>query len=100
MVIGDDLPGLRDSPRPAWIAREGKPAILVTPGVDLASPSIEVRLVDPETGSGSVAATIERFSSAPIGALGAALVGGKLYVTWVDTTEGAATIRAAIVAEP
>ena len=95
-----ELPGIRDTPRPAWIQREGKPSLLVTPGTDIASPTLTVLNVDLESGSTSVAATVERFSSLELAAVQAQVVGGKLYVVWLETGDDQAVIRAAVLPEP
>jgi hypothetical protein len=95
--IGDDLPALRDSPRPIWLTRPDKSALLVTPGDELRATTIKVFLVDPARGSYQLAREIPRFGSAPLGGLSAAFVQGSVYVAWVDTLDDVATIRVAIV---
>lgn len=99
------LPTVRDAPRPAWIARgqgnDGdRPALLVTPGADVDAPALSVYTVDPAGGGAALATRIERLSSAPVGAIEAAVVGGKLYVAWLDVAEDASMIRMAVVPEP
>lgn len=95
-----ELPAMRDTPRPVWITRSGKPAIVVSPGSDLDAPSIGVYTVDPATGQTAPPLRIERFASSPIDALAAALVGGNLFVAWVDGGASTSTIRMAVMAEP
>ncbi|HTJ80323.1 MAG TPA: hypothetical protein VL400_01335 [Polyangiaceae bacterium] len=95
-----ELPGIRDTPRPAWIPRDGKPSLLVTPGTAIDSPTLDVFQVDTTTGEAKSVATIERFSSLEVGAVGAALVDGHLYVVWFDDGDDQATIRAAVLDEP
>jgi len=94
-----ELPSMRDTPRPVWIAREGKPALLVTPGTELAAPTIRVYAIDPGAGA-TLVAEVERYSSVPVAAVQATLVAGKLYLAWVDEQTDSATIRAAVIDEP
>lgn len=94
-----ELPSMRDTPRPVWIAREGKPALLVTPGTELAAPTIRIYAIDPGAGA-TLVAEVERYSSVPVAAVQAVLVSGKLYLTWLDEQTDSATIRAAVVDEP
>jgi hypothetical protein len=98
-VLGE-LPSIRDTPRPAWINRPGAPAILVTPGKDIDAPEIGIYLVDPATGTTSLASSIPRLSSMTLEAVRAYVRGGQLFVAWVDTDETSSTIRLAIVPEP
>lgn len=94
-----ELPSLRDTPRPVWIAREGKPALLVTPGAELAAPTIRVYAIEAGAGA-TLVAEVERYSSVPVAAVQASLVAGKLYLAWVDEQTDSATIRAAVIDEP
>ncbi|MDI1446527.1 hypothetical protein [Polyangium sp. 6x1] len=94
------LPGLRDTPRPAWIGREGAKPILVTPGEAVDAPELAVYLVDPATAATTRVASIPRLSTRSIGALHAVLTSGKLFVGWLETDETSATIRMAILPEP
>lgn len=98
-TIGE-LPTLRDTPRPAWIERQGKPSILVTPGADVDAKELSVWLVDPASGSATIAANIPRLSSRTIGAVKATVVGGDLFVAWLETDADSATIRVSVVPEP
>ncbi|UQA59624.1 hypothetical protein [Polyangium aurulentum] len=95
-----DLPTIRDTPRPAWINRAGAPAILVTPGKDIDAPELGIYLVDPDTGATSLASSIPRLSSVSLEAVRAQLIGGQLFVAWVETDLTSSTIRVAIVPEP
>jgi hypothetical protein len=97
--LGEVAP-VRDAPRPAWISREGQPALLVTPGASIDAPALLVYRVDPAIGAATEAARIERFSSAQVGATEAVLAGGRLFVAWIDVSETAATIRMAAIPEP
>lgn len=97
------LAPVRDTPRPAWVSREGAPALLVTPGAAVDAPALLVYEVDPAAGAaplGVEAARVERFSSAQVGAVEAALASGHLVVAWIDVTDAAATVRMAILPEP
>ncbi|MDC3981203.1 hypothetical protein KEG57_11885 [Polyangium jinanense] len=94
------LPGLRDTPRPAWIGRDGAKPILVTPGEAVDAPEIAVYLVDPASAEASRVASIPRLSTRSIGALHAVLTSGKLFVGWLETDETSATIRMAVLPEP
>lgn len=94
------LPGVRDTPRPAWVSRTGKPALLVTPGTDVAAPQISVYAVDTSNASATKVASIERYSTIPLAAIRAVTVNGKLYVVWLDASNDAATVRAAVIPEP
>lgn len=94
-----DLPPIRDFARPAWVVREGKPAIVVTPGTDYKSGKLYVHTVDAAAKSAAKAAEIERFSQSNLDAIAAAVVGGKLYVAWLEVTS-TATIRMAVLDEP
>lgn len=98
-VLGK-LPTIRDFPRPAWVAREGKNAILATPGQDAFSPNILVYTVDPTTGASTLEHQIQRFSSRLIEAVRVLLVGDKLFVAWLETDAETGTIRMAILPEP
>jgi hypothetical protein len=95
-----NLPGIRDTPRPAWVERSDRPSLLVTPGTDIASPTLTVMTVDLGTGTTTTVATVERFSSLELAALQAAVVDGKLYVVWLETSDDQAVIRAAVLPEP
>ncbi len=95
-----DLPTIRDTPRPAWVARPGKSALLITPGADAAAPELVVYSVDPVTGATSEAARIARRSSLSVGAIQGVAVAGTLYVAWLESTDVEAVIRAAVVPEP
>lgn len=94
-----DLPEIRDTPRPVWIAREGKPSLLVTPGVAIESKAIRVFEVD-DAGQATEVASIDRLAELPIAVVQAVVVGGKLYVAWVDESADSASIRAAVLPEP
>ncbi|MRG95232.1 hypothetical protein [Polyangium spumosum] len=94
------LPGLRDTPRPAWIGREGALPILVTPGEAFDAPELVVYLVDPASASVSRVASIPRLSTRNISAVHAVLTSGRLFVGWLETDEASATIRMAILPEP
>ncbi len=94
------LPGLRDTPRPAWIARSGGHAILVTPGEAVDAPELAVYLVDPATAKATRVASIPRLSTRTISALHAVLGSGKLFVGWLEADEASASIRMAILPEP
>jgi hypothetical protein len=95
-----DLPGIRDTPRPAWIHRANKPALLITPGTDESADALSIYTVDTSSGATAKVATIQRFSTVPVGAVRGAIVGGKLYVVWLDASSDAATVRATVVPEP
>jgi hypothetical protein len=99
VVVSAALPLMRDTPRPVWIPREGKPALVVTPGAEVASPSIFVYTVDPASGAATLAASVDRFSTSDLVAIAAALAGGSLYIAWADGIS-TATVRVAIVPEP
>jgi hypothetical protein len=92
-----DLGGIRDTPRPVWIA-DGDATFLVTPGTDIDAPTITVYSVDLGSSTAHAIASIPRLSSLELGGLGAAKVGGKLFVAWLDVGDDASTIRAAVVA--
>jgi len=94
------LPTLRDTPRPAWIVREGEPSILVTPGEAIDAPELSVHLVDTSTGSATLSAKIPRLSTRALGAVHAELVAGKLFVCWFEEDEAVGKIRMAILPEP
>jgi hypothetical protein len=98
--LGEDWPGFRDSPRPVWLVRPGREALLITPGVDLDSPDFEVRAVDVASGAQRVAQVVPRFGSAPVVGLQAALAGGKLYIAWVDSIDDVWAIRVVVLPEP
>ncbi|EYF02161.1 Hypothetical protein CAP_7372 [Chondromyces apiculatus DSM 436] len=91
---------VRDTPRPAWVAREGRPALLVSPGASINAPSLQVHTVDPESGVATLVTRIERLSSTNVDATAAVVAGGSLYVAWTDVTESAAVIRMAVLPEP
>lgn len=95
-----DLPGVRDTPRPAWVSRDGASSLLVTPGLDVASQKLHVYSVDPSSGANQEVATIDRFSTQPVAAIRAAIVGDLLYVVWLDVSNDTATIRANVVPAP
>ncbi len=94
------LPTVRDMPRPAWVSRVGKPAILVTTGEDAYGSNIFVYTVDPQTGASALVRSIYRYSNLRLEALRATIVGDKLYVGWLETDAESGSIRAAVVAEP
>jgi hypothetical protein len=94
-----DLPIVRDTPRPAWVTRDGKPAILVTPGAEESAAALVVYTVDTASGGAAEVSRIERFGSTPIIAVTAAVVSGKLFVAWADGAE-TSVIRMAILPEP
>lgn len=94
------LPPVRDVPRPAWVHREGRRSILVTPGSDVDAAELLVLTVDPATGQHAQFATIPRRSSLELAAVGAAEVGGTLYVVWVDAGDAAAVVRGEVLAAP
>ncbi len=95
-----DLPGIRDTPRPVWLKREGKPSLLVTPGTDIAAPEILVYSVDASNAHATQVAAIKRYSTIPIAVVQAATINGKLYVTWLDASPDIATVRAEVIPEP
>lgn len=92
-----DLPGVRDSPRPAYVRRGGKADLLVTPGSELGSPTLHVFEVDTVKRVANEIATIPRFSTLAIASVRATVVEGNLYVAWLDVSEDTATIRAAVL---
>lgn len=92
-----DLPSVRDTPRPAYVRRQGASDLLITPGADLGSPKLHVFEVDTVKRVSNEVATIDRFSSLAIAAVRAAVVEGNLYVTWLDVSEDTATIRAVVL---
>lgn len=98
-LIGS-MPVIRDTPRPAWIPRAGKDALLLTPGADVDAGTIAVYRVDATTAQTSKLAEIERYSTIPIAAVRALVQDGRLYVAWLDASEDAATIRVEVRAEP
>lgn len=95
-----DLPAVRDTPRPVWIARADRPGLLVTPGADLASRTLQVLAVDLDTAATTEVAAIDRLADLPVPALQAVAVAGKLHVVWIDERSDAATVRAMVVDEP
>lgn len=97
---GSLLPVVRDTPHPAWVSREGKMPVLVTPGADIDAPELIVYVVDPEHNSAREVRRIARLSSAPLRATEAVVAGGKLFVAWLDGTDVGSTIRMAMVPEP
>jgi hypothetical protein len=99
VTIGE-LPSIRDTPRPVFLARDHKPALLISPGADVGAPAISVYTMDTEHGVATPVATIDRYSTRNITGLAAAIVGGRLYVAWVEATSDEATIRARVVPEP
>jgi hypothetical protein len=94
------LPTIRDFPRPAWVSREGKNAILATPGQDAFSSTILVYTVDPKNGASTLVHTIPRFSTRLVEGLRALLIGDKLFVAWLETDAETGAIRMAILPEP
>lgn len=94
------LPGVRDTPRPAWFRRADGTAILVTPGTELDAAELLVYTVDEETGDALEAARVRRFSSLPIAAVETVVVSGKLFVVWLEQSDNEAVIRAAVLDEP
>jgi hypothetical protein len=98
-VVGK-LPTIRDFPRPAWVSRAGKTAIVATPGEDAFSPNILVYTVDPQTGASQRVHEINRFSTRLIEAVQAMLLGDKLFVMWLETDAENGAIRMVILPEP
>lgn len=94
------LPTIRDFPRPAWVSREGKNAILATPGQDAFSPNILVYTVDPKNGASTLVHTIPRFSTRLVEGLRMLAIGDKLFVAWLETDADAGAIRMAILPVP
>jgi hypothetical protein len=94
------LPTIRDNPRPAWISREGKTAILVTPGEDAFSSNLRVYTVDVQTGATNLVKEIDRYSNRLIKAVRVLLIGDKLFVAWLETDAENGAIRMAILPEP
>lgn len=94
------LPTIRDFPRPAWLPREGKAAILATPGEDAFNPKLLVYTVDPQTGATNLIHEIDRFSHRLIEAVRILLIGDKLFVAWLETDAETGAIRMAILPEP
>lgn len=94
------LPTIRDFPRPAWVTRQGKPAILVTPGQDAFSSNLLVYTVDPMTASWKLVQQINRFSQRLVERVHALLIGDKLYVAWLETDAETGAVRMAILPEP
>lgn len=94
------LETIRDFPRPSWVSREGKPAILATPGQDPFSPNILVYTIDPQTGASTRVQEINRFSSRLIKSVRALVLGDKLFVAWLETDAETGAIRMAILPEP
>lgn len=94
------LPTIRDFPRPAWLAREGKSAILVTPGDDAFNSKLLVYTVDPQTGATNLIHEIDRYSQRLIEAVRILLIGDKLFVAWLETDAETGAIRMAILPEP
>ncbi len=100
VTVLSKLPGVRDTPRPAWVRREGGNAILVTPGTDASAPELLVYTVDEQLGDAAEVRRIKRFSTLPVAAVQATVVKGTLYVVWLEQGEEEAVIRAAVSAEP
>lgn len=100
VTVLSKLPGVRDTPRPAWVRRDGEPAILVTPGTDASAPELLVYTVDETLGDATEVLRIKRFSKQPVAAVQATVVAGKLYVAWLEQGEEEAVIRAAVSAAP
>jgi hypothetical protein len=90
----------RDNPGPAWVAREGGAPLLITPGAEIDAPAIRIYEVDPRRGHVEEAARIDRLSYTPILAVQAVVVGGRLFVAWLEPLGAASTIRMAVVPEP
>ena len=95
-----ELPGVRDTPRPAFVSREGTPSLLITSGLEVVSPKLFVYSVNTATGSTKQLATIDRFSTLPVAAIEATIVGDSLYVVWLEVSSDTATIRASVLAAP
>lgn len=98
-VVGK-LPVVRDFPRPAWVTRQGKPAIMVTPGQDAFSSKLLVYTVDPTSANWKLAQQIDRFSERLIEAVRVLLIGDKLFVAWLETDAETGAVRMAILPEP
>lgn len=94
-----DLPTIRDFAKPAWVVREGKSPLVVSPGAAYQSAAISVYSVNAGNKSSSLVAQIERFSESNLDSVGAAVAGAKLYVVWQDVSS-TARIRMAILDEP
>jgi hypothetical protein len=94
------LPGVRDTPRPAWVRRSNGSAVLVTPGTDAAAPELLVYTVDETLGDATEVARVPRFSGLQLLAVQAVTVDGKLFVVWLEQAEEEAIIRAAVLPEP
>jgi hypothetical protein len=94
-----ELKWVRDTPRPAWVSREGKAPIVVSPGKDIRSPTIGVYTIDTAAGTMELVASIERFSTSDVDAVAATVVGGNLFVAWSETASEA-KVRAAVIPEP
>ncbi|MFO0617314.1 MAG: hypothetical protein U0414_32260 [Polyangiaceae bacterium] len=92
-----DLEAVRDSPRPAYVRRQGKPDLLITPGAELGASALHVVEVDTVQRVANEVATIERFSTLSIASVRAVVVEGNLYVTWLDVSSDTATLRAAVL---
>jgi hypothetical protein len=99
-VVLGKLPTVRDFPRPAWISREGKNAILATPGEDAFSSNILVYSVDPKNGASTLVSTIPRFSTRLIKNLRLLVIADKLFVAWLETDAEVGAIRMAILPVP
>jgi hypothetical protein len=94
-----ELPPLRDTPAPVWIARDGD-ALLVSPGADREAPELLVFAVDAATGKARVERSIRRRSTLPLLALQAAVVEDKLFVVWAEEGPAQVSVRASIVDLP
>lgn len=94
------LPVVRDTPRPAWVARDEGRGLLVTPGADIDSPDLHVYDVDLATGAANEVATIARLSSLELGGVQATIASDRLYVAWLDVGEEGAVIRALVLGVP
>jgi hypothetical protein len=94
------IPSVRDFPRPVWIARTGKPAILISPGPDVASPTLSVDTIDAETGDLKHVASVARLSSLELLAVVGTATAGHLFVCWADQEDSVVAVRCAVLAEP
>lgn len=97
-TVIEELPTLRDYPRPAWIPRADG-GLLVTTGDAIDSPTLEVYEIGFD-GSAELVREIERLSALTIGSVQAAEVDGKLYVVWLDVDDDRAVVRASVSDAP
>jgi len=98
-VLGE-LPVLRDTPAPVYLARSGSTDVVVSIGGLVDGPTIQVFTVDRATGASTEAAAIERFGTGSVSTVLAAIVAGRLYVVWVEENDAAYFIRASVLPEP